>query len=218
MNSFWNSSVDASLSAIASASPTPGGGAASSLSAAIGLALVRMAVAVSMKSSSVADEPTLASINEALLDIGNQLKEAANEDMDAFNKYMVAIKLPKGSSELDEARNKAIDIAVEAAIEAPLRAAELITTALEKSIQALPFIKETILSDLFAGAVLLNAACVAIQLNVDVNANSKRLLPRKAIFQHRKTKFANDCEGLLATIQEFGVERGYRFKAADLVK
>lgn len=217
MSSFWNDHLDDTLTAIASSSPTPGGGAASALSAVVGLSLLRMAVVVSENAASGSDTSALTGVDVSLAKIGIELKQAAFADMAAFNSYMAAIKLPKGSIELDNQRNEAIDQAVEAAVHTPLLTAKLIVSALDTAVRVLPVIKASILSDLLAGATILHAACVAVQLNVDVNTQSKRLAPRKEFFQQQKTAFAIECEKLVGTIRAFGVKHGYRFEATDPV-
>jgi formiminotetrahydrofolate cyclodeaminase len=183
------------LDRIASREPTPGGGSVAGVAAAQGLALVLMALEVSVRRKE--PHPDVAGLLEQGRALLGPLSRSADEDMAAFEKYMDALRLPKGSDAEEEARERALAAARTHALEAPLRAAERYLEGLELARHAIRASARGIVSDVGAGAALLHGALVATLYNVDVNVNgiSDRVEQREAAetrerLQHRGDELA----------------------------
>lgn len=154
----------------ASDDATPGGGSAAMVSAAIGIGLVLMALRVSArKAKETAALSPLIEAGDRLLD---ELSRHADADIAVFEAYMAAMKLPRGGEEEKSARRAAMADAALAATEVPLNAAQSVLEALDVARQAAAIADRGILSDVAAGAALLNGAVTAVLYNVDINLKS----------------------------------------------
>ena len=169
-DSLWSDTAQSLLERTASADPTPGGGSVGMLAGSFGLGLVLMALEVTCKRK---DAP--AGI-DALLEEGRPLLEAARRSVDAdvevFEAFMAAMRLPKASDDEKALRRAAMQEATVKATEVPLEAAGLCASGLELAERAARSAHTNILSDVAAGVMLLSAAGRAVLRNVDANLGS----------------------------------------------
>ncbi|MEZ2339221.1 cyclodeaminase/cyclohydrolase family protein [Mucilaginibacter sp. RCC_168] len=197
MNSLLNNSLSKLINDVASDSPTPGGGSVSVVSAALGLSLVIMAAEISKKNNSSMDLENLIletkSASESLLGF-------ADKDIEVFNQYMFALKLPKHNDEEKQVRNEAIQAAAKMATESPLKAAAEIVKSMKLTKRLLPFIKKDVVSDIGAGIALLNASLNAVLLNVDINLSSIRDSLLKTTFKSKKIALLNTGADVYALV------------------
>ena len=122
MPTLWTATLDEFLSATASAAPTPGGGSVTVVASAMGLGLILMALNVTAKKKQYPPEISLLiSQAEELL---SSLKTHADKDVEVFQQYSDALKLPKSTAAERYDRSMAMEAASVAATEAPLAAAE----------------------------------------------------------------------------------------------
>ena len=167
---LWDLSVRALLSRTASHDPTPGGGSVSAVTGALGLGLVVMALEISARHKGAAPElPDLLARARTLLD---RLPPHADADVTAFEGYMAALGLPKGSEAEKVARREAIQEAARSASEAPLASARDLLGGLILAREAAPLSDKHVVSDVGAGAELLLGALRASLLTVDINLGS----------------------------------------------
>jgi formiminotetrahydrofolate cyclodeaminase len=110
------------LDELASDSPAPGGGSVAALSGALGAALGAMVCRLTVGKKKYADA------KEEMQELMDQLDEAKKKfmllidlDTDAFNKLMMAFKLPKGTDDEKAARSRAIQEATKGATDVPMR-------------------------------------------------------------------------------------------------
>src|SRR5262249_1406933 len=109
------------LAALASSDPTPGGGSASALASAVGASLLTMVARLpKTRSGSDADREALRAAADALTPLGLDPAAAVDADTAAFERVVAAYKLPKGSSEEQQARKAAIAAALRLATDVPL--------------------------------------------------------------------------------------------------
>lgn len=110
-------------------SPAPGGGSVAALAGALGAGLACMVANLSSARS-----PEGAAAHIAVADRCQALKEAlclaVDRDTDAFNDYLVAIRMPQDSDEEKLARDAAIQAGLRVAIKVPLETARLSSEAL----------------------------------------------------------------------------------------
>ena len=106
--------------ATASTQPTPGGGSVACVSGALGLGLLIMAFEISRKRKD-AVWPTEA---QEILEKGHrglyEISADADADIHAFQSYMAALKLPKGTEDEKRSRAQALQGATRRATEAAL--------------------------------------------------------------------------------------------------
>jgi formiminotetrahydrofolate cyclodeaminase len=169
---LWSAVLADFREATASADPTPGGGSVAGVSATLGLGLVIMALEISARRKDAGEpEKTGGLITEARALMG-ELSADADRDVLAFQDYMAAARLPKLSEEEKQQRRAALDAATRRATEAPLLAGRHIVEALRLAELAAPLAHLHVVSDVGAGAGLLEGALKAMLFNVDVNLPS----------------------------------------------
>jgi formiminotetrahydrofolate cyclodeaminase len=169
-DSLWSDAAQSLLERTASADPTPGGGSVGMLAGSFGLGLVLMALEVSRKRKDASKGI------DPLLSEGRPLLESArlsvDADVEVFEAFMAAMRLPKESDEDKARRRSAMQEATVKATEVPLEAAGLCASGLDLALRAAGIAHKNILSDVAAGAMLLAAAGRAVLLNVDANLGS----------------------------------------------
>lgn len=168
--SLWHMGLAEFRDVTASDSATPGGGSAAMVSASVGLGLVLMALRITQRRAERPDQlDPLVMKGERLL---AEMAEHADADVDVFETYMAALKLPKDTDEDKAARRQAMAQAAEAATEVPLNGAQAIVEALDLANQAVDLSNRHVVSDVGAGAAILHGALTAVLYNVDINIGS----------------------------------------------
>jgi formiminotetrahydrofolate cyclodeaminase len=138
--------------------------------AALGFGLVIMALEVSLNKEK---DPARASRTRALVEAARELltklKSHADEDIDAFERYLETLRLPKEGDEQKASRQKSISDAMEQATRAPLNAADDTLAGLEIAVAAVELTAKNVISDLGAGAAMMEAGVRGVLLNVTIN-------------------------------------------------
>ena len=166
-DSVWSWSLTEFRDRTASDSPTPGGGSAAMVSAAIGMGLVLMALRVTARKA--ADPESLSPLIAAGDGLLAELSDHADADIAVFDAYMAALRLPRESEDEKSKRRTALADAGAAGTETLLNAAQSTLEALNVAGQAAHLAQDNILSDVAAGAALLNGAVQAVLFTVDIN-------------------------------------------------
>ena len=163
-------SLTAFANETASESPAPGGGSISAYVGSLGVALGTMVANLSSHKRGWDDKWAFYSEQAA---IGQEIKDKliylVDEDTNAFNKIIEAIRMPKATEEEKVKRKEAINEATKYAIKIPLdvmktsySAYEMIMTMAEKGNPAS-------VSDAGVGALCVHAAVYGAHLNVLIN-------------------------------------------------
>ncbi|WP_129139335.1 cyclodeaminase/cyclohydrolase family protein [Modicisalibacter coralii] len=168
--SLWEMTLAGFRDAIESRS-TPGCGAAAAASAGLGMALVLKGLRITRDKHDDAPEAMHQAIEraDALL---AQLGDYADEDVEAFEAYLVAVKLPHADDAQRERREHAIARAAERANDVPLGAARVCHEGLVLSVEALALTADNLQSDTRAGALMLHSGLSALLLGVEANLAS----------------------------------------------
>jgi glutamate formiminotransferase/formiminotetrahydrofolate cyclodeaminase len=211
MDSFWNLPLSTVLERIASNNPVPGGGSASSMSGLIGLSLVLMSINITKQSSIHEKFILLKDTADSLERNIDKLKALAEDDMKAFSEYMEALRLPKGRPELDSIRQHNLKQATKQAINIPIYASQILVESLKNTIEIVPYIKKSVVSDAFAGCELMKSSAIAILLNVDVNLKSKLISNEAEYFYDIKNNILKDIEEHFKYISDIAKTDGYKF-------
>jgi formiminotetrahydrofolate cyclodeaminase len=155
----------------ASLSPTPGGGSISILTGTLGLALVHKGASISLKR---ATEDAVR--RESLLDLCDKVTSAITSlsslvdgDSQAYQRYLAARSLPRATDAETSTRQASMQEELLRATQIPLTAAAEMCRALEFAETAVTLSDKHLLSDIFAGALLIRAAVQAVLLTVDAN-------------------------------------------------
>jgi formiminotetrahydrofolate cyclodeaminase len=119
-------------------------------------------------------EERVREIHGQLNEVRTALHRLAQEDADAYNRVMVALKLPKETQDQKSARAETLEKAMRLATEVPLRTARFASKALDLLALLAEIGNQNALSDAAAGAQLAYAALKAAQYNVLINVAELR--------------------------------------------
>lgn len=191
----FEQSIGDFLDAIASDAPVPGGGSVSAYTAAAGMGLVVMALEVSVKKAD--DAAPFADLIARGRTVIAELKTGLVADIECFSTYMATLKLPKGTDEEVAKRKAAMGAAALTSTAVPVAAAAHCVEGLRIAVAARAICRPTIMSDVYAGANLLEASCRSILLNVDANLGSIPSQADRDRYAEAKAELLREAEILL---------------------
>ncbi|ONI88885.1 hypothetical protein ALI22I_18165 [Saccharothrix sp. ALI-22-I] len=165
-DSLWEVNLAELRARTASPSPTPGGGSVAAVTAAFGCALVLMALEITARRGG---DPAVGEGLTAGRTLLERLGAAADRDVELFEDYLRARRLPKSTGEERAVRQAAVEAASVAATEGPLSAAADVVETLEWAFSVLPVVTGTVVSDVRAGADLLLGSALATLRGAEAN-------------------------------------------------
>jgi len=158
---------------VSTESPAPGGGSVAALMGSLAAALATMVANLTVGKKGYesvwAEQATLAEEGQRVKD---RLARAVDEDTDAFNRVMDAMRLPKDTSDESAARTKALESASKHAAEVPLQTARLCLDALRLAEQAALNGNTNSASDAGVAGLAAQAGLEGAALNVLINLGS----------------------------------------------
>lgn len=165
--------VSALLDAFASSAPTPGGGSAAALSGAIGASLLAMVAALpKTKTGEASEREALDRAGAALNELRKALADLIDEDTRAYDLVTAAYRSPKATDEEKAARKTAIQSAMRAATEAPLKTMRACDAVIREATTVAEYGNPSAGSDVFVGIELANAGLRGAEKNVAINLGS----------------------------------------------
>ena len=171
-NTYENAPIRAFLEELSSATPAPGGGSVAALSGAMAASLVMMVCNLTIDKEQFAENrQEIETILEKALKLQEELMNAVDEDIQAYNAVIGCYRLPKGTQEEKSERKEQLQAALKRANEVPYRTAEVCHRVLELN-RRLPHIgNPNAVSDVAVSAHLAEAALQSALYNVDINCN-----------------------------------------------
>lgn len=166
------------LDELASGSPTPGGGTASALGGAMAAALVAMVANLTLGKKKYAGvQGEMEEIRKEAERCRAQLTGLMRRDSQAFEAVLSAFRLPQGTKDEAEAREKAVESATWAATHVPLTTAEVCAEVAGLAARVVRQGNPNAASDGATAASLARAACEGALCNVEINLKN---LPKGA--------------------------------------
>jgi glutamate formiminotransferase len=165
--------VDRFVDEVSTDSPAPGGGSVAALAGSLGAALAAMVANLTVGKKGY--EPVwedLAALAERCQVLKSQLVRAVDEDTEAFNEVMSAVRLPKGTPEQQKARDQAVEAAYEGAARVPLNTARLCLEAIRMAWEVATKGNVNSASDAGVAALVGRAGVEGAALNVLTNLGS----------------------------------------------
>lgn len=173
MTDHVGSSLEEFAVACAAKTPTPGGGAASAYFASVGAALGEMATRFTIgKKGFEAHEEALEGARSSLERGRLALLPMVDLDCAAYDGVTSAFKLPKETGDEKAVRGAAIQAAMGAAMEVPLRGMRDCAAALEAIAEVAAKVNPNLASDAGVAALALHAGLTGLSMNVRINASS----------------------------------------------
>jgi glutamate formiminotransferase/formiminotetrahydrofolate cyclodeaminase len=155
------------LDALAEGTPAPGGGSAAAYAGAAGAALAAMVARLTLGKKKYKDvEAQMYALLEKAETLRARLQTAIEQDAQAFNKVMEAMKLPRDTDEEAALRLEAIEEATLAAAQVPLETAQMAVEVMELAAQTVAVGNLNAISDGATGAALARAALSGAGYNV----------------------------------------------------
>jgi len=162
--------INSFLDELASSAPAPGGGSVAALSGALGAALISMVSNLTIgkkKYAGVQDEITaLLKKSESLRD---KLTGLFEEDVVVYTRLSQTMKMPHDTEEQKNSRTEAMDKALKAATDVPLRAAEACVSVMELCRPVAETGNINAVSDVGVGILMAEAGLRSAALNVLIN-------------------------------------------------
>ena len=201
-----DATISGYLTELGSAAPAPGGGAVAALTVAQAAALVEMVGNLTVGRSADAEvEHVIAGVVEQAGRFRVEALRLATDDAAAFSAVIAAYRLPKAGDAQIAARRAAIQDALVAAADVPMRTAEVAAAVVELAERIRPDANRNVLSDVAVAAATARAAIEASAVNVQVNAVSLtdpevRGALRQRIAVHRAA--IADAERVVRAVEE----------------
>lgn len=184
------------LDALESKEPTPGGGSVAALAGSLGAALTAMVgnLTVGRKAYEALDEATKEHFSKnfnEVIELKRRLNVLVDKDVEAFDLFMAALKMPKETEEEKAARNKAMEEATIEALEVPLTTANECLNILKLQKVFAENGNVNAITDVGVGALMAYAGVEGALFNVIINLKS---LSDTAYIEKKKA----ECDGILA--------------------
>jgi len=191
----------------ASAAPAPGGGAVSALAGALGSALAGMVASLTLNKKGFEDvQGEMAAIIEKAGQIQEELLDDMHRDAEAFDAYMIALAMPKGTEDEKTARSGAMQKALKAAAAVPFAVAERAAEIMPLTERVVRQGNKNAVTDGLVGAMLSRTAVRGALANVRINLKSIGDAAYVAEMRSRcaelDEKVAGEEEAILALVPE----------------
>ncbi len=153
----------------ASDAPAPGGGSISALCGALSAALVEMVANLTVNKEKYREyQKEMSDIIENISADRKALLVAVDDDTRAFDKYMAALKLPKGSEE----RKSAMQEGLKEAAQVPLSVAKRVCTLFPSIEKVLTHGNTNAVTDAMVATMLARTCALGAIYNVRINLSS----------------------------------------------
>jgi glutamate formiminotransferase/formiminotetrahydrofolate cyclodeaminase len=149
--------------------PAPGGGSLAALAGALGAALASMVANLSLGKGGGDGTPRLLEAARMAQEVKDALVLAVDEDTNAFNAYLEACRLPKGTAAEKEARIAAMERGLKSAVRVPWSTAQACLRAMEACETAMLLGNPASITDGLVGLTLAFAGVRGGIWNVLVN-------------------------------------------------
>ncbi len=155
---------------LASDSPAPGGGSVAALAGSLGAALSAMVAGLTVGKEKYKENwEIMEKVQAEGTALQNRFLELMEEDTEAFNGFMDAMKLPKSTDEEKAARSQAMQEATKKAIMVPFETMKQCAAMIKLADIASTKGNPNAVTDAGSAAVLARAAAVAASYNVKIN-------------------------------------------------
>lgn len=195
--SIYEKTMNEYLEVAASKSPTPGGGSVSAVVATNAAAMVSMVANLTLgKKGYEAVEAQVKEILEGTTQALIDLKALTARDMQAFDIFMTAWRMPSDSDEQKKAKNEAMEKAAQNASTVPLEICKVCLDILKLAAKLAPIGNKGAISDVGVGAYVAEAALKACMLSVDINLPSIQTESFKANLVSERARLFAEAEEL----------------------
>ncbi len=195
--SIYEKSVNEYLEVAASKSPTPGGGSVSAVVATNAAAMVSMVANLTLGKKGYDEVQGLAQETaDACAAIIAKLKDLTAKDMESFEIFMKAWRMPGDTPEQKKAKDEAMEKAAQNASQVPLDICKQCLEILKFAAKLAPVGNKGAISDVGVGAYVAEAAMKACMLSVDINLPSIKTESFKSMLVSERARLFTEAEEL----------------------
>ena len=199
--------VDRFVDEVSSESPAPGGGSVAALSGSLAAGLSAMVANLTVgKKGYEAAWGDLSALAVRAQEVKDRLVRAVDEDTEAFNAVMAAMRMPKAEPAQQSARDAALEAGYQHAAGVPLLTARACLEALELSLVVAQRGNRNSASDAGVAALMARAGVEGAVLNVLINLGSVKDDTFKASCREQAQELtagaARLCEEVVAVVKE----------------
>lgn len=170
MSVYFDKSYTEILKEAKSSSPTPGGGNVSAMVGCLGNAMVQMVANLTSGKEKYAQyQSQVDALVEKSDKLMVRLEELCYADMQVFDKFMAAIKMPKETDEQKAARSAAMEKASITATDVPMEIAEVCVKVTELAVELAAYGNKGAISDVGVGAYIAEASMHGALLSAEIN-------------------------------------------------
>ncbi|GAA3401235.1 cyclodeaminase/cyclohydrolase family protein [Paenibacillus hodogayensis] len=192
--SRFDRTIRSFLEEAGAAVPTPGGGSAAALVGALGAAMVSMTANFTQGEKFADVGPAMREAVDRLSGWTRDCEDLLEADIASFDRYMTALKLPKGTDEEKRARAEALRHASQQAIEVPLALMRVCRDAMELTARLAAAGNPNVISDLGIGALLFETSARSAYLTVEINLASLKDEGERDAYEERASALLRECE------------------------
>jgi len=165
-----DASICSFLERLSSSAPTPGGGSVAALSGALAAALISMVCNLTVgKTKYVAVQDEIGALLAKSESLRSEMADLLEADVKAYGELSRTMKLPRLTEEQKKARDTAMDRALKAAAEVPMRVAEACVSVMELCRPAAEKGNINAVSDAGVAVLMAEAGLRSAALNVLIN-------------------------------------------------
>lgn len=192
------------VAVVESDAPAPGGGSVSALAAGLGAALTAMVggLSVGKKKFEALEDSQKQEIIDGTAkakELRTRLMEIVDEDTNAFNDYMEALKLPKETDEDKAKRSQAMEDAMKGAVRVPLEGSQKALEAVKLIGSFLKYGNQGAITDAGVASLIGTAGVQGTAYNVLINLGS-------ISDQEFNADMRKQCDALVAEAKELRAE------------
>jgi glutamate formiminotransferase/formiminotetrahydrofolate cyclodeaminase len=178
-------------------SPAPGGGSVAALSGALGAALGTMVANLSTSKAGFEDKKgKLNKIATKGQNVKDALIKAIDEDTNAFDQVIKAMRMPKDTDADKENRETAMQEGYQTATLIPLETVKHCRDALRICSEISNLMDDSMASDVGSGALMANAGAKAAAYNVKINLKSIQNKKFCKTTENELEKLIDECNRL----------------------
>ncbi len=202
--------VEEFLKEVASKSHVPGGGAVGAVAAALGAGLTEMVANLTIGKKKYQEwEAEMERVVEKMEALREDLMSLAVKDMEAFDKFMEALKLPKDTEEQKKIRSEKMQEALKHAIDVPYELARKVRDVIKETEVVTEFGNKNAVSDALSAAELLRAAFEMAKANVKINMKSLKDEKLKEYYAQEMDELEKQVYGAYKRIRDMIEENGW---------
>lgn len=158
------------LDGLSSSKPAPGGGSVAALTGALGAGLISMVGNLTIGKKKYADvQDEITALTEQSEKLRIELMNLIEADVMAYTKLNETMKMPRETDKEKATRDKAMDTALKAATEVPMKIAETCVSVMNICRPAAEKGNSNAVSDVGVGILLAEAGLRSAALNVLIN-------------------------------------------------